>query len=225
MKARGSMCSRGGAAPDVDSRRNLRLWRFCRLLAFAGLLGCASRSGSTETAPRPAEPWSSLPEGAHQTPPPPPSPQPTPPVTTSTPRHEEHSNETHEHGSPRSSSSPAPDESMAQLEADEREAYERAKPVFAAHCARCHTDSGPKASQSARRHFDMDFYPFGGHHAAEMPRTLRRVLGADGGKPTMPRDDPGAVREVELELVLAWAAAFERVHAAKPSHGPDTHHH
>jgi hypothetical protein len=114
---------------------------------------------------------------------------------------------------------------MAKLEADESAAYERAKPVFAKHCARCHTDGGREASQSARRHFDMDEYPFGGHHAAEIPKYLRRVLGADGRKPTMPRDEPGAVRGTELELVLAWAEAFELTHRSEPQHAADPHQH
>ena len=64
------------------------------------------------------------------------------------------------------------------------------------------------------RHFSMDAYPFGGHHTDEMAATIREVLGADGSKPTMPRDRPGAVQDDELATILEWAAAFERSHTA-----------
>ena len=32
----------------------------------------------------------------------------------------------------------------------------------------------------------------------------------------MPKDDKGAVKGEELELILAWADAFERAHPPKP---------
>jgi mono/diheme cytochrome c family protein len=225
MNRQGSMSNRNSAAPCIDIRRERRRWVCSSSFALAAALACAPRAGSPETRPRRPEPPSSLPEGAPQASPPPPSPPPEPGVTASAPPQEEHSDESHEHGGPRSSAAPPPAETMAQLEADERAAYDRAKPVFAAHCARCHTEGAPKASESARRHFDMDVYPFGGHHAAEMSKSLRRVLGATGGKPTMPRDDPGAVRGAELELVLALADAFDRAHRSEPLHAPDGHQH
>lgn len=224
MNRLGSVSGDKPAAPCVAIWHE-RLWAWSSSFALAAALGCAPRAHSPETRPLPSEPPSSLPEGAPQASPPPPSPPPEPRVTASAPPQEEHSDESHEHGEPRSSAPRTPAETMAQLESDERAAYERAKPVFAAHCARCHTDGGPKASKSARGHFDMDVYPFGGHHAAEMSKYLRRVLGATGGKPTMPRDDPGAVRGKELELVLALTDAFDRAHRSEPLHTSDGHQH
>jgi mono/diheme cytochrome c family protein len=99
-----------------------------------------------------------------------------------------------------------------QAQGDPRElaAYEKAKPVFETHCARCHTTQGNKSSKGARSHFSMDAYPFGGHHAAEITSEIREVLGASGTKPTMPRDKPGALSNEELQLVLAWADAYDR---------------
>jgi hypothetical protein len=92
-------------------------------------------------------------------------------------------------------------------------AYEQAKPVFETHCARCHTTHGDKSTKAARNHFSMDTYPFGGHHASDISSEIRKVLGASGAKPTMPRDRPGALSKEELQLVLAWADAFDRVHS------------
>jgi mono/diheme cytochrome c family protein len=224
MNRQGSMSIQNPADPCVDIRRERRRRAWCGSIALATALACAPRAGSPETRPRPPEPPSSLPEGAPHA-----SPSPSPPreprVTASAPPQEEHSDESHEHGAPRSSAPPPAAETMARLESDERAAYERAKPVFAAHCARCHTDGGPKASKSARGHFDMDVYPFGGHHAAEMSTYLRRVLGATGGKPTMPRDDPGAVRGAELELVLALTDAFDRAHPSESLQMSEGHQH
>lgn len=96
---------------------------------------------------------------------------------------------------------------------DERTAYEKAKPVFDAHCSSCHTTSGSKSGKKALSHFTMDAYPFGGHHTATMSATIREVLGATGSAPTMPRDKPGAVKGEELKLVLAWADAYDRAHS------------
>ena len=91
-----------------------------------------------------------------------------------------------------------------------RAAYQNAKPVFDAHCASCHTSRGSKSSKTALKHLDMDTHPFGGHHAQEVTASIRKVLGADGSKPTMPRDRPGAVQGEELALILAWAEAYDR---------------
>jgi len=102
-------------------------------------------------------------------------------------------------------------------------AYEKAGPIFAAHCASCHTSHGSKSSKNALKHFDMDSYPFGGHHADEVTASIRKVLGADGSKPTMPRDRPGAVQGEELSLILAWADAYDRAHSTG-AHEHDHHH-
>ena len=99
-------------------------------------------------------------------------------------------------------------------------AYVQAKPIFEAHCARCHTAQGSKSSKTSRRHFSMDEYPFGGHHSSEMSAEIRKVLGASGAKPIMPKDKPGALSNEELQLVLAWADAYDRVHSGTgDSHG------
>ena len=112
-------------------------------------------------------------------------------------------------------------DAAATVDAREVAAYARARPVFEAHCASCHTDRGGSSDPRALAHFSMDTYPFGGHHAAEIGGAIRGVLGADGSKPTMPKDRPGAVKGSELELVLAWAEAFERAH----SDSAHEHHH
>lgn len=114
------------------------------------------------------------------------------------------------------------------LAAAEQQAYEAAKPVFEAHCGSCHTRGGSmsKKKKKALDHFSMDGYPFGGHHAHELGSAVREVLGVDGGKATMPKDDPGAVQGAELELVVAWSRAFDRARqAAGHAHGDHAHEH
>jgi mono/diheme cytochrome c family protein len=101
----------------------------------------------------------------------------------------------------------------------EEEAYERARPVFEQYCARCHTSAGNKPV--ALRHFTMDTYPFGGHHASEVAKSVRDVLGANGKAATMPLGQPGAVKGEQLRLVLDWADAFDRAHAKD---GASEHH-
>jgi hypothetical protein len=93
---------------------------------------------------------------------------------------------------------------------DERAAFERATPAFERHCFRCHTTGGKKSKPKTLAHLDMDGYPFTGHHADEAGRVVRKVLGAEGGKATMPSDDPGAVTGDDLALILAWAQAYDR---------------
>ncbi|MDX2054505.1 MAG: hypothetical protein SFV15_19040 [Polyangiaceae bacterium] len=99
-------------------------------------------------------------------------------------------------------------------------AYERARPVFERYCGDCHSADGTRSQASALNHFSMDTYPFGGHHAEEMAGTIRRVLGADGGKATMPPDHPGAVEGDELKLILDWAAASAAPSTASPPGQP-----
>ena len=113
------------------------------------------------------------------------------------------------------------------LAQEERAAYERAKPVFVAYCAACHTGRGKRSSRNALEHFSMDSYPFGGHHASEITATTREVLGQSGSKPTMPKDRPGSVQGEELKHVLAWADAFDRAHGERTDehdeHGEHEH--
>lgn len=122
---------------------------------------------------------------------------------------------------PAPAATPAPALSPTEaLLTTEREAYDRARPVFDKYCTKCHTKGGDKAKPKTLHHFDMTTYPFGGHHAAEVATSVRKVLGV-GGKKTMPKDDPGVVEGEELALILAWADAFDRAHAggAHPTHG------
>jgi mono/diheme cytochrome c family protein len=102
----------------------------------------------------------------------------------------------------------------------EQAAYEKAKPVFVKYCASCHTKGGAKATAKKLDHFDMTSYPFGGHHAATIAATIRKVLAINGGKPTMPADKKGAVKGDELALIAAWCDAYEAAH-----HHDAKHHH
>jgi hypothetical protein len=100
---------------------------------------------------------------------------------------------------------------------DEIAAFDAARPAFEHHCFRCHTSAGKKSKPKTLEHIAMDSYPFGGHHASEAGKAIRKVLGADGkSKPTMPSDDRGAVAGDDLVKVLAWADAFDRAHLSQP---------
>jgi mono/diheme cytochrome c family protein len=113
----------------------------------------------------------------------------------------------------------------------EESAYARAKPVFDRYCASCHASKGERASEKKLGHFNMDGYPFTGHHAAEIGQTIRKVLGVSGGEPTMPKDQPGVVAGDELERVVAWSKAFDDAHSGGNDQekvrdaGAHTHHH
>jgi uncharacterized membrane protein len=160
------------------------------------LAACSSAVPPAEPTAPPADPA----EPSHDA-----HPHPHPPTDTATAGADA---APHDAGTP----TPAPD--------PERAAYERAKPVLDKYCAGCHTTGAKGATKKALEHFTMDGYPFGGHHAAEMAVTMRKVLGASGKKATMPRGNPGAVQGDELASVLAWADAFEAAHppaAKKPA--------
>lgn len=121
----------------------------------------------------------------------------------------------------------SPDRDPAKLRADllaaEMAAYEKAKPVFDKWCAKCHVKGGKKATASKLKHFDMTTYPFGGHHAMEISSEVREVLGLTGKKPTMPADKKGAVKGEELELIEAWADAFDASHKGGAHEGHGDH--
>jgi hypothetical protein len=120
---------------------------------------------------------------------------------------------------------PAQPAAPSDLLSEEQRAYEAAQPVFERYCTKCHTARGAQSRRSALRHLNMDTYPFGGHHAHEMGSTMRKILGATGEKPTMPRDKPGTVKGEDLALVIAWTEAFDRSHAAglHKHHGQEGH--
>ena len=106
---------------------------------------------------------------------------------------------------------PMPDQTKikADAQAAEMVAYEKAKPVFAKACASCHTKAGKKATQKKLDHFTMDTYPFGGEHTASIGNEVRKVLGIDGDKPTMPFDKPGSVKAEDLATIKAWTEAWQ----------------
>ncbi len=105
---------------------------------------------------------------------------------------------------------------------EERQAYERARPVLERYCASCHTSQ--RGSAAALVHFSMDGYPFGGHHANEIAGTIRQVLGVNGEKATMPQGRPGVVKGEELQRVIDWADAVDRAQASALPHGHEGGH-
>jgi plastocyanin len=125
------------------------------------------------------------------------------------PSHDEH---VHQEPAPAPAEQPVDDKET--IAAAEKAAYEKARPVFEKFCAKCHSASGAKKTKKKLDHFSIDAYPFGGHHADAAGKTVREVLGVDGGKATMPADQPGAVEGAELEAVVEWSRAFDRAHEA-----------
>ena len=119
---------------------------------------------------------------------------------------------------------PDPAKVKADLLAAEQAAYGKARPVFDTYCATCHSKDGKKAKPKTLGHFDMTSYPFGGHHAMEVSAEVRKALGIEGGKATMPLDDPGAVQGDELALIAAWADAFDAAHAGGAHEGQGHDH-
>lgn len=108
---------------------------------------------------------------------------------------------------------------------EEIAAFERARPAFERHCFRCHTSEGKKSKRKALEHLGMDSYPFGGHHAGEVGKAIRAVLGADGkSRASMPSDDRGAVAGDDLATIVAWADAFDRAHTSRGKHGAGDRH-
>ncbi|HLL25018.1 MAG TPA: hypothetical protein VK427_22945 [Kofleriaceae bacterium] len=112
----------------------------------------------------------------------------------------------------------------AELLAAEMSAFEKAKPVFDKWCAKCHAQGNKLATKKKLEHFDMTKYPFGGHHAMEVSKEIREVLGINGSKPTMPADKKGAVKGEELAAIKAWADAFDAAHAGG-AHEGGAHNH
>ncbi len=112
-----------------------------------------------------------------------------------------------------------------EIAAAEQAAYERAKPIFEKFCAKCHATSGKKATKKTLDHFTIDTYPFGGHHATTAGQTVREVLGVSGKRATMPKDDPGAVKDADLEAIVEWSKAFDASHAAGLHHHGDHDEH
>jgi hypothetical protein len=104
---------------------------------------------------------------------------------------------------------PDPAKIKAELLAAELAAFQKAKPVFGKYCASCHEKGGKNATSKKLAHFDITAYPFGGHHAVEVSKAVRKVLAIGGGTPTMPLNDKGAVKGDDLALIATWADAFD----------------
>lgn len=140
-----------------------------------------------------------------------------PPRATATP--------SHDHGG--HGAAPDPAKVKADLLAAETTAYENARPLFEKYCASCHSKGQKGAKPKTLAHFEITTYPFGGHHAMEVGKNVRKVLGIGGGKPTMPKTRPGIVKGDELALFAVWADAFDAAHAggAHEGHGTGGHDH
>jgi hypothetical protein len=147
----------------------------------------------------------------------------SPPPDTAPPAHDQGTGTATERGEPTE-----PGRTGGQstdLASAEKDAYERARPVFEKYCSKCHSRGGAKAKAKTLEHFDMTSYPLGGHHAAEITAVLRAVLGIGGGKATMPMDNPGSVKGDELDLIAAWADAYDKAHEGDAhDHGEGEHH-
>ena len=122
---------------------------------------------------------------------------------------------------PEQPAAPDPGAVKAELLAAEMRAYENVKPLVEKYCASCHTKGRKGAKASTLKHFETTTYPFGGHHAMEVGKNVRKVLAIGGGKPTMPKNKPGIVQGEELALFAAWADAFDASHegGAHDGHG------
>jgi hypothetical protein len=119
---------------------------------------------------------------------------------------------------------PKPD-STPELLAAETAAYDKAKPTFRKYCSACHSRDGKKAAKKKLDHFQLDSYPFGGHHTATIGFTIREVLGISGKKATMPYDKPGSVQADDLAPVKAWADAWEAADKAGAHGAAASDHH
>lgn len=119
---------------------------------------------------------------------------------------------------------PVPAQAATDHHAAEMAAYANAKPVFDKFCANCHAQGRPGARQSTLAHLDVTSYPFGGHHADTVGASVRKSLGIDGGKATMPKNKPGSVAGADLALIKEWADAFDAAHAGRAHTSTDTQH-
>jgi cytochrome c5 len=108
---------------------------------------------------------------------------------------------------------------QAALLAAEQDAYHQAQPVFAQFCAGCHTDGGAHATPETIGHFDMNRYPFGGHHATVIGPEVRAALGLAEDPASMPKDRPGAVQGDDLARIDRWAQAWTAADDGG-AHGP-----
>lgn len=100
---------------------------------------------------------------------------------------------------------PQPDPKQVAMEA-ELAAFEKAKPVFEKFCQGCH-GKGRGATKKALGELDINEYPFKGEHANA--KDIKKTLGVDGKKATMPKNKPGSVKGDDLAAIVAWADAWQ----------------
>ncbi len=195
-------------------------------LVVALLAGCGS---SSTPAAEPAPPVAAAPAAAAA--PAPTTAAPTPPAAPETP--------TPAAAPAPTTAAPPPPPPPAPVDPAQQEvtAYNAAKSVFEKSCGECHVprkkarERRRKKYKKALKHFSMVSYPFGGHHAYDIGRQIRKSLGVDGGKKaTMPKDDPGTVTGDDLALIVAWTRAFDVTHPPKAGGhghkgGPGKHKH
>jgi hypothetical protein len=193
--------------------------RLLKRYAFLVLIAACAPRALSVTADHPANPVA--PSGRLAGPPPAlvgvADPAPTP-VTEPAPAHDHHDPMT-----PVEPAKPDPAKVKADLLAVETAAYEKAKPVFEKFCAGCHSKGQKNATAKKLEHFDMTTYPFAGHHAMELGKEIRKVLGIGGGKPTMPKGKAGSVKGEDLALIAAWVDAFDASHAGGAHEGHGDH--
>jgi len=106
---------------------------------------------------------------------------------------------------------PDPAQVKADLMTAETGAYEKAKPVFEKFCQSCHAKGQKTANAKKLKALDIAAYPFTGKHAK--PADIRKVLGAGGEKPTMPKGKPGSVKGDDLGAITGWADAWDAAEA------------
>lgn len=106
------------------------------------------------------------------------------------------------------------------LMAAETAAHQAAAEVLEDHCAKCHDPAKAKSKKAKKavEHFAMGSYPYGGHHAADLGKKIREVLGVEGGETKMPKDDPGSVKGEDLDKIVAWTKAWDAAAAAMVGH-------
>jgi hypothetical protein len=107
---------------------------------------------------------------------------------------------------------PDPEQVKKDALAAETAAYEKAKPVFEGFCKGCHVKGQKNAKAKTLGELEITAYPFTGKHANTAD--IRKVLGVDGGKATMPKSKPGSVKGDDLAAITAWADAFDAAETA-----------
>jgi mono/diheme cytochrome c family protein len=123
------------------------------------------------------------------------------------------------------SAAPSPPPVASRPAAGEPVTYAHVAPLFARHCARCHTDNGQMGaapegyrltSHAATLSADERARVVPGH--PEASELLRRIKGQ--AKPRMPYDGPPWLDAADIELIDAWIAQGARDAEGKPARVP-----